>query len=53
MLSPELAAQARGAEDDPANPQLTTYGANALKGWLRAHPEVAARYYGDLLSAAR
>lgn len=53
VLSPELAAQARGAEDDPANPLLTTYGANALKGWLRAHPEVAARYYGDLLSAAR
>ena len=52
-LPAELAAQARGAADDPDNPLLTAYGANALKGWLRAHPEVAARHHPDLSRAAR
>jgi isopenicillin N synthase-like dioxygenase len=49
-LPPELAAQARGADDDPDNPLLAQYGENTLKGWLRAHPEVAARWWSDVLA---
>lgn len=48
-LPDELAAQARGASDDPDNPMLSVYGANMLKGFLRAHPEVAARHYPELV----
>jgi hypothetical protein len=46
-----LARRARGITDDPANPLLSGYGANALKGWLRAHPQVAERHHPDLLFA--
>ena len=48
-LPPELAAQARGVDEDPDNPLLTQYGENTLKGWLRAHPKVAARWWSDVL----
>ena len=33
---------------DPDNPILATYGENALKSRLRAHPDVAARHHADL-----
>ena len=46
-LPAELAAQARGVENDPDNPMLPTYGENTLKGWLRAHPKVAEKYWSD------
>lgn len=46
-LPPDLAAQARGIEDDPDNPLLAVYGENALKGWLRAHPRVAERWWAS------
>ena len=49
-LPPELAAQARGVDTDPSNPLLTEYGANTLKGWLRAHPKVAERWWSDVLA---
>jgi len=48
-LPPELATQARGVDKDPSNPLLTDYGANTLKGWLRAHPKVAERWWSDVL----
>lgn len=48
VLPPELAAGARGVEQDPANPMSATYGVNALKGWLRAHPLVAEKYWSDV-----
>jgi isopenicillin N synthase-like dioxygenase len=48
QLPPELAAQARGVEDDPSNPMSDNYGENALKGWLRAHPRVAERWWSDI-----
>jgi isopenicillin N synthase-like dioxygenase len=49
-LSPELAAQARGLSVDPTNsPILETYGDNALRYRLRAHPDVAAIHHADLL----
>jgi isopenicillin N synthase-like dioxygenase len=49
-LSPALAAEARGLSDDPNNPMLSSYGANALKGWFRAHPQVAARHHPELVA---
>jgi isopenicillin N synthase-like dioxygenase len=47
-LPPDLAALARGVEDDPSNPMSEIYGENALKGWLRAHPRVADRWWSDI-----
>ena len=52
-LPDDLAAQARGIEDDPDNPLLSVYGANALKGWLRAHPRVAERWWADVVDGQR
>ena len=49
-LPAELAAQARGIEADPDNPLLAVYGENALKGWLRAHPGVAQRWWSDVVT---
>jgi isopenicillin N synthase-like dioxygenase len=48
-LPPEFAAQARGPERDPNNPLFRSVGENYLKGRLRSHPDVAQRYYADLL----
>jgi isopenicillin N synthase-like dioxygenase len=50
-LPAELAAQARGVTDDPTNPIHATYGENALKSRLRAHPDVAAIHHADLVAA--
>jgi isopenicillin N synthase-like dioxygenase len=50
-LPPELARQARGPETDPANPLFRDVGNNLLKGRLRSHPDVAERYYADVLDA--
>ncbi len=50
-LPPALAARARGLSDDPANPMLASYGANVLKGWIRAHPEVARIHHPELVRA--
>jgi isopenicillin N synthase-like dioxygenase len=47
-LPQELAAEARGVSDDPDNPMLASYGSNVLKGWLRAHPEVARLHHPGL-----
>ncbi|WP_125611661.1 isopenicillin N synthase family dioxygenase [Specibacter cremeus] len=49
-LPAELAAEARGVSDDPDNPMLSSYGANVLKGWVRAHPETARIHYPGLAS---
>ncbi len=50
-LPADLAAEARGVEDDPTNPIHATYGENALKSRLRAHPDVAERWHPDLVAA--
>jgi isopenicillin N synthase-like dioxygenase len=50
-LPAELAAQARGVTQDPANPIHSLYGENALKSRLRAHPDVAAIHHPDLVAA--
>lgn len=47
-LPTELAAEARGVSEDPDNPMLASYGANVLKGWLRAHPQTAKIHYPGL-----
>jgi isopenicillin N synthase-like dioxygenase len=48
-LEPELAARARGLSLDPTNSHiLETYGDNALRYRLRAHPNVAAAHHQDL-----
>ncbi len=51
-LPPALAAEASGITTDPSNPIFSTYGQNALKSRLRAHPDVAAIHHADLLPAA-
>ena len=48
-LPADLAAQARGVEQDPDNPIYAQYGRKALIGWLRSHPVVAQRWHPDLL----
>ncbi|MGV8969818.1 MAG: isopenicillin N synthase family dioxygenase [Microbacteriaceae bacterium] len=49
-LAPELRASARGVSADPTNsPILETYGDNALRYRLRAHPNVAQLHHADLL----
>lgn len=47
QLPPQLAAEARGPTSDPSNPLLREVGWNYLKGRLRSHRDVAARYYAD------
>jgi len=51
-LPADLAAQAKGVTQDPANPIHARYGENALKSRLRAHPDVAERWHADLLARA-
>ncbi len=50
-LPADLAAEARGVTQDPANPIHALYGENALKSRLRAHPDVAAIHHADLVTA--
>lgn len=50
-LPVELAADARGVTQDPANPIHALHGENALKSRLRAHPDVAGIWHADLLAA--
>lgn len=48
-LPESLARDALGPESDPQNPLLRDVGWNYLKGRLRSHPDVAERYYRDVL----
>lgn len=48
-LPPELLREARGPASDPDNPLFRDVGWNYLKGRLRSHPDVAQRFYGDVL----
>ena len=51
-LPPELRARARGIHADAAGePLFSTYGQNALKSRLRAHPDVAAIHHPELVAA--
>ncbi|MFJ3957543.1 isopenicillin N synthase family dioxygenase [Arthrobacter sp. NPDC090010] len=50
-VSPEFQEKARGLSVDPNNsPILETYGDNALRYRLRAHPNVVAAQHPDLLA---
>lgn len=44
-------AQAPGIDHDHANPLHAEYGRNELKGWVRAHPEVARLHHPELAAA--
>lgn len=48
-LPADLAVDAHGITDDPANVISGTFGENMLKARLRAHPDVAALHHPDLL----
>jgi isopenicillin N synthase-like dioxygenase len=49
-MSREFQAKTRGLSVDPTNsPILETYGDNALRYRLRAHPNVAAAHHADLI----
>jgi len=50
-LPAELAKDARGPASDPLNPLFRDVGFNYLKGRLRSHPDVAQRFYADILAA--
>jgi isopenicillin N synthase-like dioxygenase len=52
-LPPALAARVRCAAADPCNPLIAHAGKNFLKGRLRSHPEVAARFYPDVAPVDR
>jgi isopenicillin N synthase-like dioxygenase len=52
-LPPQLAAEACGPTSDPTNPLLRDVGWNYLKGRLRSHRDVAARYYADALTTVK
>ena len=51
-LQAELRSAGDGIADDPMrnDPVHATFGDNTLKIRLRAHPDVAARHYADVLS---
>jgi len=49
-LPPEYAEQAPGVGESAHNVLHSRFGDNALKGWLRSHPEVAATHHADLLA---
>ncbi|WP_058970989.1 isopenicillin N synthase family dioxygenase [Type-D symbiont of Plautia stali] len=53
QLPPHLAAEALGPTSDPTNPLLREVGWNYLKGRLRSHRDVAARYYADALTPVK
>ena len=40
-----------GVTETEHNALLPRFGDNALKGWFRSHPEVAARHHPDLVAA--
>ncbi len=51
-VSPAFQAKARGLSVDPTNsPILETYGDNALRYRLRAHPNVVEEHHADLLAS--
>jgi isopenicillin N synthase-like dioxygenase len=48
-LPAALKAAARGVSVDPENPLFRDVASNTLKGRLRSHPDVAARFYADVI----
>jgi len=49
-LPHEYAEQAPGVSQSAHNVLHSRFGDNALKGWLRSHPEVAATHHAGLLA---
>lgn len=50
QLPASLMAEAHGPASDPHNPLLRDVGFNYLKGRIRSHPDVAQRYYQDVVA---
>ena len=50
-LPDELAAEARGVTDDERDALHAVYGENAFASRLRSHPNVAEKYYPELVGA--
>ena len=49
VLPPELAAQAPGGQNaNELDPVFSSFGYNTLKIRMRAHPDVASRFYADV-----
>lgn len=51
-LPGHLKQLAHGPSSDPNNPLFRQVGQNVFKGRLRSHPDVAQRFYADLLKLA-
>lgn len=51
QLPASLMTEAHGPASDPHNPLLRDVGFNYLKGRIRSHPDVAQRYYQDVIDA--
>ncbi|CCH31056.1 Iron/ascorbate-dependent oxidoreductase [Saccharothrix espanaensis DSM 44229] len=49
-LPADLAAGARGVSQEADNPLHAAFGDNAVVGWLRSHPEVARRWWADVVA---
>jgi hypothetical protein len=49
-LPREYAEQAPGVSQSAHNILHSRFGDNALKGWLRSHPEVASIHHAGLLA---
>ena len=47
-LPPALAERRTARVIEPANPIYSEFGENALRGWVRSHPNVARRHYPEL-----
>jgi hypothetical protein len=47
-LPHQYAGQAPGVSQSARNVLHSRFGDNALKGWLRSHPEAAATHHPDL-----
>jgi hypothetical protein len=45
-----LCADRQRLDDDSDNPLLAAYDEKALIGWLRSHPDVARRWWSDVLA---
>lgn len=50
-LPSNLAEKARGISQEKNNPLLAQFGENTVLGWLRSHPKVAQRYWGDVVAS--
>lgn len=51
-LPADLAAQARGVEAESHNVIVPHFGENTLRGWMRSHPRIVARWWDGVTPPA-